>query len=111
MDMRSIWFKDKDGRPDPVLSFTFFAVFTILFKLLFAGAHIVVGKWLDFTVMGPDASVIGAAWMPTLGAYVMNKYVNYNYHPDYIKMKKDVDGDGDEEEVMVPRNQVKEQGK
>ncbi len=102
-----LWLKDKDGKPDAVLTFATLSVAVVLIKLLFAGAVFTIGKWLTFTVVGPDAGTIGAVFLPTLGAYVSNRYVNYNYHPDYVKMKKDIDGDGDEEEVLVPKDQGK----
>ena len=107
----SIWFKDNEGHDDPLLTFSFLAVLVILFKLLFAGAVLTIGKWLVWTVGGADAATITACWTPTLVAYVTNKYVKYNYHPDYIKMKKDIDGDGDEEEIIVDKNDVKEEKK
>lgn len=103
----SIWFHDRDGKIDPILTFAFFAVIVILFKLLFAGASVDFGPHFKFAVTAPDATVIAAAWAPTLGAYVTNKYVNYQYHPDYIKMKKDIDGDGDEEEIIVKKDEIK----
>ncbi len=105
MDMRSLWFKDKDGKPDPVLTFAFLSVVVVLAKMLFAGATVkLFGGAFLWTITSPDATTIAAAWIPTLGAYVSNKYVNYNYHPDYVRMKKDIDGDGDEEEVLIPRD-------
>lgn len=102
MKIPNIWFHDKDGKIDPLLTFTFFAVMVILFKLLFAGATLTISHF-TWTVTAPDATVIGAAWSPTLVAYVANKYVNYNYHPDYVAMKKDLDGDGKDEEVLVKK--------
>jgi hypothetical protein len=81
----SPWFRDADGRQDSVLTFSFFSVWTILLKTFFAGASIVTPIF-KFTVVAPDATVIGAILVPTLGAYVSNKYVKFNYHPFYKKL-------------------------
>lgn len=81
----TLWFKDADGRPDSVLTFSFFSVWTILLKLFFAGATITL-PFFKFTVVAPDATVIGALLLPTLGAYVSNKYVKLNFHPFYKTM-------------------------
>lgn len=99
--MKMPWLKDRDGNPDPVLTFATFAVGVVLFKLIFNGASLSWPPHFTFVIGGVDATVIGAILLPTLGAYVSNKYVAYNFHPDYIKMKKDIDGDGKEEDIMV----------
>ena len=86
--VRTIWIKGSDGRPDAVLSFATAAVAVILFKILFAGLTITLGR-LVFAITAPDATTIGTVFTPTLLAYVSNKYVSLNYHPDYIKMRQD----------------------
>ena len=103
MRMPKIWFHDNEGHDDPLLTFTFLAVLVILFKLLFAGATLTIGKWLAWTIASADATVIGAAWGPTLLAYVSYKYVKFNYHPDYLRMKADINGDGKLEDVNVEK--------
>ena len=103
------WLKDKDGRQDPIITFATFSVAAVLFKLIFQGAVFSWPPHFVFTVAGIDAATIGALFLPTLGAYVSSKYVNYNYHPDYIKMKKDIDGDGKEEDVLVEKTANSEQ--
>jgi len=99
--MQMPWLKDRDGKQDPILTFATLAVSTVLFKLIFQGATLNWPPHFSFTIAGIDATTIGAILLPTLGAYVSNKYVAYNFHPDYIRLKKDIDGDGDEEEIMV----------
>ena len=105
--MKMPWIKNTDGRPDAVLTFALFSVATVLMKMLFAGLTIKYKEFFTYTVMAPDAATIGAVFLPTLGAYVSNKYVNLNFHPDYLRMKKDIDGDGKEEEVFVPKTDGK----
>jgi hypothetical protein len=97
------WIKNTDGRPDAVLTFASAAVFVVLARLTFAGLEINLGniKWVIQTI---DGTTIGAVLLPTLGAYVSNKYVNLNFHPDYIRMKKDIDGDGKEDDILVPKD-------
>jgi hypothetical protein len=95
-----LWFRDADGNPDAVLTFSLLAVVTVLFKILFAGAVVTLPHF-TFTIVAPDAASIGAVLLPTLGAYVSNKYVHFNYHPTYKKMMIDTDGDGVKEEVQV----------
>ena len=84
------WFRNVDGRPDAVLTFAAMAMFTVLFKLVFAGASF---SWPPhFTLISTpiDTGTIAAVLLPTLGAYVSNKYVNLNYHPDYVNAKNPV---------------------
>jgi hypothetical protein len=100
--MKMPWFKDRDGIQDPILTFATLSISVILFKMLFHGVVISWPPHFVFTVSSLDASAIGAILLPTLGAYVSNKYVVYNFHPDYVQMKKDIDGDGKEETIMVP---------
>ena len=97
------WMKNTDGKPDAVLTFASFAMLVVLLKLLFAGAELNWPPHFSFKILSIDAASIGAILLPTLGAYVSNKYVNFNYHPDYIAMKKDIDGDGKPEDVLVKK--------
>jgi hypothetical protein len=83
------WLRDRDGNQDPVLTFALLAMVTVIFKVLFAGATLKVGNWLNFSISPIDAATIGALFLPTLGAYVSNRYVAYNYHPDYLKMRRE----------------------
>ncbi len=103
MKMPVLWLRNPEGKPDAVLTFATAAVVVVLGKLLFAGADLSWAPHFTFKIQAIDATAIAAVFLPTLGAYVSNKYVNLNYHPDYIKMKKDIDGDGKEEEVLVPK--------
>jgi len=94
-DFKTIWIRGSDGRPDAVLTFALASIIVILFKILFAGLTITLGS-LVFAITAPDATTIGTVFTPMLAAYVSNKYVNLNFHPDYIKMRKDnEDGGGD----------------
>lgn len=99
------WIRNTDGKPDAVLTFALAGFTVILAKFLFAGLHVVWGAHVDFTVVAPTSGEIAAVLLPTLGSYVSNKYVNLNFHPDYLKMRKDIDGDGKEEDVLVPKGQ------
>lgn len=100
-----IWLNSPDGKPDAVLTFSAVAFATVIFKLLFAGLSLPVSWKIGWTVQPIDATTIGAILSPTLLAYVSNKYVNLNYHPEYIKMKRDIDGDGHEEEILVKKKE------
>lgn len=102
-----IWLNNPDGKPDAVLTFSAVAFATVIFKLLFAGLALPASWKIGWTVQPIDATTIGAILLPTLGAYVSNKYVNLNYHPDYLKMKADIDGDGQAEDVFVEKKEVK----
>ena len=98
-----IWLLNPDGKQDAVLTFSAVAFATVIFKLLFVGLALPASWKIGWVVQPIDATTIGAILLPTLGAYVSNKYVNLNYHPDYIKMKADIDGDGKPEEVLVEK--------
>lgn len=87
MNVSIIWVKNTDGRPDAVLTFAVLGFTTIILKLLFAGLHLVIGHVVDFTVQGVDAATIGAILVPTLGAYVSNRYVALTQHPHYLKQR------------------------
>lgn len=99
--MRMPWLKNTDGKPDAVLTFATFAIATVLFKMFFAGADLSWAPHFKWVVQTVDAASIGAILLPTLGAYVSNKYVNFNYHPEYVRMKKDINADGKEEDIIV----------
>jgi hypothetical protein len=90
MNIPIIWVKNTDGRPDAVLTFAVLGFTVILLKLLFHGLHIVLGTYLSFTVQGIDATTIAAVLIPTLGAYVSNKYVTLTQHPDYLKARMNI---------------------
>lgn len=109
--MQMPWLKDRDGKQDPILTFATLSVSVVLFKLIFQGASLAWPPHFTFVVNGIDATVIGAILLPTLGAYVSNKYVAYNYHPDYVKMKVDVNGDGIQEDVIVDPKTISQEKK
>jgi hypothetical protein len=91
--MFTLWIKNTDGKPDAVLTFALMSVVTVLFKLLLAGLVVSYKTYFTWTITVPDAATIGAVFLPTLGAYVSNKYVTYNYHPDNVARRLAGEGD------------------
>ena len=96
------WFKNGDGQEDAVLSMAWLGFLVIIFRVLMSGLEIkVYGQMLKFSPV--DAGLVAAILTPTLGAYVAHHYSALKNNPFYLKMKKDIDGDGKEEEVSVDR--------
>lgn len=104
--MKMPWIKNTDGKPDAVLTFATLSISVVLIKLLFSGASLTWPPHFSWVLQTIDAGSIGAILLPTLGAYVSNRYVNLNFHPDYVKMRKDIDGDGKDEDVFVQKVQT-----
>lgn len=88
MNINVLWIKNTDGRPDAVLTFAVIGFTILVVKILFAGLHLVWGSHLDLLVQAPDALTIGAVLVPTLGAYVSNKYVTLTQHPFYVNQRQ-----------------------
>lgn len=88
--MKMLWIKNTNGRPDAVLTFALVSMVIVFFKLMFAGVEFSFDgfKWIVQTI---DAATIGAILVPTLGAYVSNKYVNLQYNPEYDSMYKKIE--------------------
>ena len=89
MNIGIIWVKNTDGRADSVLTFAVLGFTVVILKLLLHGLRLHFGTWLDWTVQGIDATTIGAVLVPTLGAYVSNKYVTLTQHPFYVNQKQE----------------------
>lgn len=110
MDMAPLkfkrWFKNGDGKEDAVLTMAWLGFLVIVFRILVSGLKISVwGQNLEFSTI--DAGTIAAVLTPTLGAYVAHQYNALKNNPFYIKAKADLDGDGKEEEVEIPVDDIK----
>ena len=97
------WVKSGDGHPDPVLTMAWIGFIVVIFRVAVNDLTITV-LHQTLTFKNIDPLVIGAVLAPTLGAYVTNHYNNMKNNPFYVKMRKDIDGDGKEEEILVPRD-------
>ena len=94
------WFKNGDGQEDAVLTMAWVGFLVVVFRVLVSGLEIHIWKQdLKFSTI--DAGTIASILTPTLGAYVAHQYNSMKNNPYYIKMKKDIDGDGKEEDVVV----------
>lgn len=106
MHRRIRWIKSGDGHEDPVLTMAWIGFLIIMFRVAVNDLTITVfHQSLSFKTIDP--LVIGAVLAPTLGAYVANHYNNMKNSPFYLRLKKDIDGDGVEEEILVPKDNEK----
>lgn len=94
------WFKNGDGKEDAVLTMAWIGFLVIIFRILVSGLEFkVYGQMLKFSSI--DAGIIAAVLTPTLGAYVAHQYNALKNNPYYIRAKKDIDGDGKEDDVVI----------
>ena len=99
------WLKSGDGHEDPVLTMVWIGFLVIVFRVSVSDLTInVLHQTLAFKAIDP--LVIGAFFAPLLTAFVANHYNNMKNNPFYYKMRKDIDGDGKEEDVIVPVGDV-----
>jgi hypothetical protein len=100
------WIKSGDGHEDPVLTMAWIGFIVIIFRVAVNELTIKLwGQTLTFAKIDPI--VIAAVLGPTLGAYVANHYNNMKNSPFYQKLRKDIDGDGKEEEVYIEKQEEK----
>lgn len=71
------WMKS-NGDPDHALTFAAFAVGAVLVKFLAAGLTVTIGTKVLSAGGPPDAGVIAALLMPTLGTYWGRKHTDAN---------------------------------
>ncbi len=101
------WVKSGDGHEDPVLTMLWLGFIVIIFRVIVSDLTIkVFGQSLSFKPLDP--LIIGAFFAPLLTAFVANHYNNMKNNPFYVKMRKDIDGDGKEEDVLVEQPQKEE---
>lgn len=74
--MRLPWFRNTDGKPDAMLSFSVVAMATVIVKVLVGGTVIMLSESRTLTFGGIDAAVIAALLTPTLGSYIARKYTD-----------------------------------
>lgn len=97
------WIKSGDGHEDPVLTMTWIAFIIIIFRVAVNDLTITIWhQTLSFKTIDP--LVIGAVFGTLLTAFVTNHYNNLKNNPFYVKMRKDIDGDGKEEDILVPKD-------
>ena len=72
MDMSSLWIKNTSGKIDAMLTFSVYAFFTVLGKVVFGGNtfDLVV---FTLSISPIDPAMIAALLAPTLGAYVARR--------------------------------------
>jgi hypothetical protein len=97
------WIKSGDGHEDPILTMLWIGFIVVIFRVAVNDLTITVfHQSLSFKTIDP--LVIGAVFGPLLTAFVANHYNNMRNNPFYLKMKKDINGDGVEEEILVPKD-------
>ena len=100
------WIKSGDGHEDPILTMLWIGFLIVIFRVAVNDLTITVfHQSLGFKTIDP--LVIGAVFGPLLAAFVTNHYNNMKHNPFYLKMKKDIDGDGVEEDILVQKEETK----
>ena len=100
------WIKSGDGHEDPILTMLWIGFLVVIFRVAVNDLTITVfHQSLSFKTIDP--LVIGAVFGTLLTAFVTNHYNNMKNSPFYLRLKKDIDGDGVEEEILVQKDEEK----